>query len=109
MLTNEEINKILYSSGVENLPQRAVDCMEEESSRPISVKEFIEIRNTLITSLLVCSLRRAQEFIEFNIGEWNNRAELDDGAMVKIRKHKTMSYGSAELILSKIEERAMEA
>ena len=92
MLAND-IMQVLLSSGLKSVLERAIDSMDDETSRPISVKEFLdELWNALITSFLVRSLRRAQEFTEFTIGEWNNRSKVDDGAIVNIKKTQNLEF-----------------
>ncbi|MPC24060.1 hypothetical protein E2C01_017132 [Portunus trituberculatus] len=109
MLSNSEIKTILTSPDVQNVLRKAADSLERDELRPITTKGFIKLRNALIMSFLVRSLRRAQEFTEFKVKEWKERSTNKKGTVIKIRKHKTMTFGSAEVVLNSIEERALKA
>ena len=95
--------------------QSAAESLENELLRCSSKTEFIKIRNALITSIMIRSVRRAQQFAEFTIGEWKQRTLLEkkqgreDEYIVKIKMHKTSIYGGAEVILSAKEEAALRA
>ena len=52
------------------------------------------------------SLRRAQEFQELAVGEWNERLTIQEKAVVKIRKHKSMTFVSTEVLLNSVNDRA---
>ena len=64
---------------------------------------------------MIRSIRRAQEFAEFTIGEWRAMEQLtgdqeeSNEYRVKIKIHKTMQYGSAEIYLNDVVERAHRA
>ena len=66
------------------------------------VLSFIKLRNELITSIMIRSIRMAQELTKFNIGEFKDiESYTQDGEkeyMIKVKKHKTMIYGGAEII-----------
>ncbi len=88
--------------------QNAANSLEDESLRPITVSSF-KLRDALKTSLLVRSLRRAQEFTEFTVQEWNERSQTEQETFIKIKVHKTMSYGRADIVLNNVEEKAFKA
>ena len=48
--------------------ENASQSLEDEDKRSISVKDVTTLRDALITSLAIRSLRRALEFIEFTLG-----------------------------------------
>ena len=47
--------------------ENASQSLEDEDKRSISVKDVTTLRDALITSLAIRSLRRALEFIEFTL------------------------------------------
>lgn len=109
MLTASELQRILQSKAVKNVLETAANSLEDKTLRPVTVNAVVSLRNALLTSILVRSLRRALEFTEFTVGEWKSRTLQDDSAVIRVRVHKTMSYGSADLVLNKTEERALKA
>ena len=92
ILSNEEINRILMYPGVKNVLEKAADSLEKEELRPVTKSGYNKLRDNLITSLLVRSLRTAQQFQEFTVGQ--------EGTVVKIRKHKTMNLVAQRLCLT---------
>ena len=80
-----------------------------------SKTEFVKLRNALITSFLIRSVRRAQEFCELTIEEYKAIKALkkkegeEQQFLLKIKKHKTSVYGSAEVILSLREKAALDS
>ena len=104
------MDKLLRSSEVKKVLEVAAESHEKEQLRVVTAKSCVTLRNALITSLLVRSVRRAQEFTELTVGEWKARTlHSAETSVIKVKKHKTMSFGSADLILSKLEELALKA
>ena len=67
------------------------------------VFSFIKLINELITSIMIRSIRMAQEMTKFNNGEFKDiKSYTQDGEeyMLKVKKHKTMIYGGAEIIMN---------
>ena len=88
----------------------AAQSHERENLRVITTNSCLSLRNALITSLIIRSVRRAQEFVEMTVEEWKSRTFLEEGtSIIKVKIHKTMSYGSAELVLNKLEDSALRA
>ena len=76
----------------------------------VTINSCVSLRNALITSLLIRSVRRAQEFTEMTVAEWKSRTQhKGETSIIKVKIHKTMSYGKAELVLNKLEEKALKA
>ena len=40
------------------------------------------------------------------MGEWNERLTIQEKAVVKIRKHKSMTFVSTEILLNSVNDRA---
>lgn len=55
------------------------------------------------------SVRRAQKFVEVTVAEWEARTMEEDGSIIRVRKHKTLLSGHAEMMLNTTEERALVA
>ena len=109
-LTPEEVRQILDCQAVSSVLTQASESLENKNKRPITIKDVTALRDALITSLAIRSLRRSLEFTEFTLEEWKNRTfEKDETSVVKVKTHKTMAYGSANIVLSKTEDRALKA
>ena len=101
---------MLQSNAVKTVLIKASRSHEDHSFRPVTVKSVTQMLDAILTSIIVRSLRRAMEFTEFTVGEWRSRTLHDDGtSTAKVKIHKTMAFGSAELILNNTEESALKA
>ena len=70
ILTPMEISKILQCKAVKDVLETAAKSLDDENIQPVTSNDATSLRNALITSTLVRSLRRALEFTEFTVGEW---------------------------------------
>ena len=110
ILSPGEMEAILKCQAVNGALESASESLDEENKRPISMKDVTTLRDALITSLAIRSLRRSMEFVEFTLGEWQTRTiEGGETSMIRVKVHKTMAYGSANLVLNRTEERALKA
>lgn len=111
ILSTEEISRLLASPVVKAVLERAADSLGREELRPLTLSDFLSLRDALITCLLVRSLFRVQELIEFTVGEWEARTTSQEGEerLVKIKRHKPMFSISADIVLNPVEERALQA
>lgn len=118
ILPPEELNKILVLPFVKAVLEQVKKSLEDESLPCFTAKDFIQLRNGLMTSLMICSLERAQEFSEFTLGEWKDikplsrqgdQANKEQEYVLKVKKCKTVQYGRAELILNETKKRALQA
>ena len=110
VLTSVEIKQILQCTSVKNVLETASKSLDDQMLRVTTTKDVTALRDALMTSLLVRSLRRAQEFTEFTLEEWKSRCiQEGEATVVKVKIHKTMAYGSAEFVLDQTEERALQA
>lgn len=90
------IKSILDSKYMQDIIQNAASCLSDASLRPTTVSDFTMIRDVLITTLAITSMKRLQEFSEFRLSEFLEREALKnkdtgepDGYVVRVTKHKT--------------------
>lgn len=93
LLTPAEMQKIMTSQFMMNTLRGAAAALVNPEVRPRSVQEAIVLRNCLITRLMLGSLRRTMEFIEFRLGEFRARTQrIEDGStntVIRVARHKT--------------------
>lgn len=94
----------------------AVRCLEDDGLRPWRITEFTNLRDVLLTTLLITSLRRAMEFAEFRLGEFSDasvKKHKDSGAIdyvvIRVANHKTAEKGPSLLYLNPKEYAALTA
>ena len=78
VLSNKEILQILKSKQVGGHIETAERSLDEELYRCSSIMEFVSLRNAIITSLMIRSVRRSQEFAVITIGEFKSLKKLKD-------------------------------
>ena len=107
----KSIRKLIQSNYIQEVLDRAVQCLTNSSKLPVLVSQFIELRNVLITVLIVGSIRRVMEFTEFNLSEFHQRkltkSEKSEKFVIRIAQHKTAEKGPALALLTAREEQAL--
>ena len=93
-----DIQEILTSPYLTNILSETRRCLDDDSARPVAIKDFTKLRNALITQMMIKSLKRPMEFTEFTMAEFGgiqSQPEEDGGVqhVVRISTHKTAEQG----------------
>lgn len=95
-VTLDAVARILKAPHITTTMEGALRCQEDESVRPCSVAEYTQLRDVLITVLMIKSLRRLMEFTEFRLSEYIEAEKLVGPSpfyVIRIARHKTAAYG----------------
>lgn len=101
ILSPAQLNSLMKSTHVASTLQRAVDVGSNNSPKPTTMSDFVELRNCLVTVLLTGNLRRSLEFQEFTLQEYKNRQTKNIASglktVIRIARHKTGAKGKQGL------------
>lgn len=61
---------------LKDIIENAKDCIDNSDARPTTLKDFTNLRDVLITQLMIKSLRRPMEFSEFTLSEYLEMEEI---------------------------------
>lgn len=75
----------------------AVACHVDEVCRPCAIQDFTDLRDVLISIMLVKSLRRLLEFTEFRLSEYASMDMERETYVIRIARHKTAAQGQNPL------------
>ena len=95
LLSLGDINSILESQHMKEICNAALNY----ESGPLTMKDFIDLRDVLIVRLTIGSLRRSMVFAEFTMDEYQSREKrtMPDGTnsvVMRITRHKTATKGN---------------
>ncbi|MPC51094.1 hypothetical protein E2C01_044932 [Portunus trituberculatus] len=106
------IHELRQASYVRKVLQIAKDSLENEDCLPIVLGDFTRLRDVLILVLIISSLKRVMEFMEFRLCEFLER-ELkrtpsgETCYVIRIARHKTAEAGASVLFIDEDEEKAL--
>ena len=103
----EVVSRLLRSPFLTKPLEKAVRALQERSLRPTTAGDFTSLRDALITTLLITSMRRRMEFAEFRLGEFRRRRPYtSEGGeqffLVRILRHKTAQKGTLTAVVSNL-------
>lgn len=101
---------------MQNTIRNAASCLSDEAIKPTTVSDYTMVRDVLITTSAISSMKRLQEFGEFRLSEFLERQELkkkdtgeSDGYVVRVTRHKTAQKGPSLIYMKEEEEKALTA
>lgn len=115
-VTMEVIDKILKSDYIKNASDNAKKCLTNPEVRPLALSDFTKLRDVLILTLMIKSVRRPMEFAEFTLGEYlemeerrTKGPEPENYYVIRVARHKTAHQGPSLLYLEESDKKVLDA
>lgn len=100
----------------EYIASKIRDALDMTEDEPVTVSQFLNLRDIMITVMAITSLRRLMKFAEFRLFEVAEKEERLDREtkqfqcwVIRISRHKTAAQGPSLIFLSETESKAFDA